>query len=186
MGQVVTWAVLNAADGTVLNSDAVVITTGTFLRGEIHIGTVWHTPLVWQVWWRTSCTIHTGLKTMPAGRYGDAPAIKLADTLHRIGFLVSRLKTGVCGPVIGCRTAANCSVAPRYTATPGRQHHRLLAHNAPVWRRPAYPLQLHEYRRSAGSMRIWLLLCDTGGSWLSVGHLCTTGPAGAVSSDAHV
>lgn len=49
-----------------------VLTTGTFLRGEINIG----------------------LEVYPAGRAGDAPAIGLAKTLERIGFQMGRLKTG--------------------------------------------------------------------------------------------
>ncbi len=51
---------------------AIILTTGTFLRGLIHIGD----------------------KTTPAGRVGEKPSIGLADTLYRIGFNIGRLKTG--------------------------------------------------------------------------------------------
>ncbi|CAK9812596.1 Protein MTO1 homolog, mitochondrial [Anthophora quadrimaculata] len=59
-------------DGTKIHSDAVVITTGTFLKGQINIG----------------------LEKRPAGRLGDEPSIELANTLERIGFRMGRLKTG--------------------------------------------------------------------------------------------
>ena len=49
-----------------------VLTTGTFLRGLIHIGE----------------------QQTPAGRVGEAPAIGLSPTLERIGFALGRLKTG--------------------------------------------------------------------------------------------
>ncbi len=51
---------------------SVVLTTGTFLRGLIHIGT----------------------EKIPAGRVGEAPSIGLARTLERIEFRLGRLKTG--------------------------------------------------------------------------------------------
>ena len=60
------------AAGEAVRAAAVVLTTGTFLRGVIHIGE----------------------RTFPAGRMGDAPAIGLADTLARLGFPLGRLKTG--------------------------------------------------------------------------------------------
>jgi tRNA uridine 5-carboxymethylaminomethyl modification enzyme len=60
------------ADGTALAAAAVVITTGTFLRGLIHIGEV----------------------KIPAGRVGEAPAVGLALAIERIGFRLGRLKTG--------------------------------------------------------------------------------------------
>lgn len=60
------------ANGTTIQSDSVVITTGTFLRGQINIG----------------------LEVRPAGRIGDAPAIGLANSLAEIGFRMARLKTG--------------------------------------------------------------------------------------------
>jgi len=50
----------------------VVLTTGTFLRGRIHLGE----------------------RSWPAGRLGEAPAIGLAETLQRQGFGLGRLKTG--------------------------------------------------------------------------------------------
>ncbi|HYW61190.1 MAG TPA: tRNA uridine-5-carboxymethylaminomethyl(34) synthesis enzyme MnmG [Xanthobacteraceae bacterium] len=59
-------------DGRVLPAGAVVLTTGTFLRGLIHIGE----------------------RRTPAGRVGEAPAIGLSATLERIGFALGRLKTG--------------------------------------------------------------------------------------------
>ena len=51
---------------------SVVLTTGTFLRGLIHIGE----------------------ETRPAGRVGDPAAVGLAETLNRVGFRMGRLKTG--------------------------------------------------------------------------------------------
>src|ERR1700733_12085718 len=58
--------------GRVLTAGAVVLTTGTFLRGLIHIGE----------------------RQIPAGRVGEAPAIGLSRTLERLGFSLGRLKTG--------------------------------------------------------------------------------------------
>jgi len=60
------------SDGDTVPCRAVVITTGTFLRGLIHIGE----------------------KKIPAGRDGEAPALGLSDTLERAGFTLGRLKTG--------------------------------------------------------------------------------------------
>ena len=59
-------------DGTPIPAPRVVLTTGTFLRGLIHIGE----------------------RRIPAGRVGDAPATGLALTLERLGFRLGRLKTG--------------------------------------------------------------------------------------------
>jgi tRNA uridine 5-carboxymethylaminomethyl modification enzyme len=59
-------------DGRLMATEAVVVTTGTFLRGLIHIGD----------------------QLIPAGRMGEAPAIGLSDVLRRIGFSLGRLKTG--------------------------------------------------------------------------------------------
>jgi tRNA uridine 5-carboxymethylaminomethyl modification enzyme len=59
-------------DGRFLSAGAVVLTTGTFLRGLIHIGE----------------------RQIPAGRVGEAPALGLSATLERIGFALGRLKTG--------------------------------------------------------------------------------------------
>jgi tRNA uridine 5-carboxymethylaminomethyl modification enzyme len=55
-----------------LRAKAVVVATGTFLNGLIHIG----------------------LKSFPAGRMGDVPSRSLAGDLKRLGFNVGRLKTG--------------------------------------------------------------------------------------------
>ena len=60
------------ADGTTIPAGAVVLTTGTFLRGLIHVGET----------------------RLPAGRVGDGPAVGLAYTLKRLGFALGRLKTG--------------------------------------------------------------------------------------------
>src|SRR5499433_2574772 len=63
---------LKLADGREFGAGAVVLTTGTFLRGLIHIGE----------------------RQTPAGRVGEAPALGLALTLQRLGFALGRLKTG--------------------------------------------------------------------------------------------
>ncbi|KAL8710505.1 MAG: hypothetical protein Q9220_004938 [cf. Caloplaca sp. 1 TL-2023] len=58
--------------GQTLGCDKVVITTGTFLGGEIHIG----------------------LDTFPSGRLGEAATLGLSQSLKEAGFHVGRLKTG--------------------------------------------------------------------------------------------
>jgi tRNA uridine 5-carboxymethylaminomethyl modification enzyme len=60
------------ADGRELSAGAVVVTTGTFLRGLIHLGE----------------------KNWPAGRVGEAPALGLSSSFEQIGFTLGRLKTG--------------------------------------------------------------------------------------------
>lgn len=59
-------------DGQEIFAPAVIVTTGTFLRGVIHRGT----------------------ERIPAGRIGDAPAVKLGETFERLQFPLGRLKTG--------------------------------------------------------------------------------------------
>lgn len=60
------------ADGRRISCASVVLATGTFLRGLIHIGQ----------------------KKIPAGRTGEAPSVGLSETLKRQGFALGRLKTG--------------------------------------------------------------------------------------------
>jgi tRNA uridine 5-carboxymethylaminomethyl modification enzyme len=60
------------ADKRLIHCGAVVLTTGTFLRGLIHMGE----------------------QQIPAGRVGEAPAMGLSQTLERAGFALGRLKTG--------------------------------------------------------------------------------------------
>lgn len=60
------------ADGKQISASSVILTTGTFLRGLIHIGET----------------------KIPAGRVGEAPAIGLSLTLEKLGFELGRLKTG--------------------------------------------------------------------------------------------
>jgi len=59
-------------DGRSLATGAVIITTGTFLRGLIHIGEV----------------------KIPAGRVGEQPSVGLARAIEAAGFRMGRLKTG--------------------------------------------------------------------------------------------
>jgi len=63
---------VRTADGREFMTGAVVLTTGTFLRGLIHIGE----------------------RQIPAGRVGEAPALGLSQSLENIGFSLGRLKTG--------------------------------------------------------------------------------------------
>lgn len=60
------------SSGTEYSASSIVITTGTFLRGEIH----------------------RGEERIPAGRAGERPAIGLADALYGLGLPIGRLKTG--------------------------------------------------------------------------------------------
>jgi len=65
-------AAVVTADGRRIGCGALVVTTGTFLRGEIHVGE----------------------RRIPAGRVGDAPAVGLALAFERLGLPLARLKTG--------------------------------------------------------------------------------------------
>jgi tRNA uridine 5-carboxymethylaminomethyl modification enzyme len=59
-------------DGRELRSASVVLTTGTFLNGLIHIGE----------------------KQIPAGRVGEPPALGLSEQMRNLGVVLGRLKTG--------------------------------------------------------------------------------------------
>lgn len=80
-GNTVAAAIL--ADGRRLGCGAVVLTTGTFLRGLIHIGE----------------------RRIPAGRMAEQASVPLADRIAEAGFAVGRLKTGT-PPRLDRRTIA--------------------------------------------------------------------------------
>ncbi|WP_308124594.1 tRNA uridine-5-carboxymethylaminomethyl(34) synthesis enzyme MnmG [Maritalea mobilis] len=71
------------ADGSHISARAVVLTTGTFLRGVIHIGDQKH----------------------EGGRMGDKPSVKLAERLDALGLPLGRLKTGT-PPRLNSKTIA--------------------------------------------------------------------------------
>ncbi len=64
---------VETADGRRFTARAVIITAGTFLRGQIHVGTD---------------------TQIPAGRAGDPPSVAIAQVIEQLGFTVSRFKTG--------------------------------------------------------------------------------------------
>lgn len=70
-------------DGSEIGAHAVVLTTGTFLRGVIHIGDV----------------------KRPGGRMGDRPSVQLAERISDMGLALGRLKTGT-PPRLDGRTIA--------------------------------------------------------------------------------
>ncbi|MFC1827303.1 tRNA uridine-5-carboxymethylaminomethyl(34) synthesis enzyme MnmG [Thermodesulfobacteriota bacterium] len=74
---------------------AVVIATGTFLNGLIHIG----------------------LKNFPAGRMGDPPSTKLSKWFRQTGFLLGRMKTGT-PPRLDSRTIDFTELEPQYGDDP--------------------------------------------------------------------
>jgi tRNA uridine 5-carboxymethylaminomethyl modification enzyme len=67
--------------GEIFEAECVVLTTGTFLKGLVHVG----------------------LKNYSAGRAGDFAAMGLSDHLAQLGFRIGRLKTGTC-PRLDSRT----------------------------------------------------------------------------------
>ena len=83
------------ADGETLRAGAVVLTTGTFLNGLIHIGA----------------------RKIPAGRMGEAPALKLSDRLYDMGLAMGRLKTGT-PPRLDGRTIAWDGLAVQHGDVP--------------------------------------------------------------------
>ncbi len=71
---------VRTSDGREFRARAVVLTTGTFLRGRIHVGTS---------------------HTIPAGRAGESPAVEIAEHLAALGLAVGRFKTGTPPRVAG-------------------------------------------------------------------------------------
>ena len=74
--------------GEIFLCKAVIITTGTFLQGLVHVG----------------------LRNFPAGRLGDLPSIDLSGSLKGLGFSLGRLKTGTC-PRLDAKTIDFSSLA---------------------------------------------------------------------------
>ncbi|MGR0482753.1 MAG: tRNA uridine-5-carboxymethylaminomethyl(34) synthesis enzyme MnmG [Candidatus Electronema sp. V4] len=74
---------------------AVVVATGTFLNGLIHIG----------------------LKQFPAGRMGDSPSTKLAQWYRQVGFNVGRMKTGTV-PRLDSKTIDYSGLEPQHSDDP--------------------------------------------------------------------
>ena len=74
---------------------AVVIATGTFLNGLIHIG----------------------LKNFPAGRMGDPPSTRLSEWFRQTGFLLGRMKTGT-PPRLDSRTIDFTELEAQYGDDP--------------------------------------------------------------------
>lgn len=76
-------------------TQSVIITTGTFLKGLIHIG----------------------LTNYPSGRAGEFPSIGLSDSLRELGFEINRLKTGTPARLNG-RTIDFSQMKPQYGDEP--------------------------------------------------------------------
>ena len=78
-----------------IDVQAVVVATGTFLNGLVHVG----------------------LKNFPAGRMGDNPSLSLADWFRQQGFSVGRMKTGTV-PRLDANTIDYSQLEPQYSDQP--------------------------------------------------------------------
>ncbi len=87
---------IETTDGRRYSARAVVITAGTFLRGEIHVGKA--TPV-------------------PAGRAGEAPAVHISQAIATLGVTIERFKTGTPPRIDG--RSADLSRMARQDGDPG-------------------------------------------------------------------
>jgi tRNA uridine 5-carboxymethylaminomethyl modification enzyme len=81
--------------GVFYGARAVIVTTGTFLKGLIHIG----------------------MESFPAGRAGEFPSVTLSDNLRSLGFQLGRLKTGT-PPRIDAKTIDFSTLEAQHGDTP--------------------------------------------------------------------
>ncbi len=81
--------------GVFYGAGAIIVTTGTFLKGLIHIG----------------------LDNFSAGRAGEFPSIGLSDSLRQLGFEIGRLKTGT-PPRLDAKTIDFSKTEPQYGDDP--------------------------------------------------------------------
>jgi tRNA uridine 5-carboxymethylaminomethyl modification enzyme len=77
--------------GTFYSAKAVIVTTGTFLKGLIHIG----------------------LENYSAGRAGEFPSVGLSDSLRKVGLKIGRLKTGT-PPRVDAKTIDFTRTGPQW------------------------------------------------------------------------
>lgn len=98
-----------------LTVKAVVVTTGTFLNGLIHVG----------------------LKHFPAGRMGDVPSLKLATWFKEYGFTVGRMKTGTV-PRIDGNTIDYSQLEAQYSDEPPNLFSFSSSGPPPLEQRPCY------------------------------------------------
>ncbi|MBI5887049.1 MAG: tRNA uridine-5-carboxymethylaminomethyl(34) synthesis enzyme MnmG [Deltaproteobacteria bacterium] len=97
--------------GEVINARAVIVTTGTFLNGLIHIGLV----------------------NYPGGRAGDLASVGLSDALRKLGLSLGRFKTGTC-PRLDSRTIDYSKVEEQELQGYG-QWHPFSFSSAPITRK---------------------------------------------------
>jgi len=81
--------------GTFYHVKAIIVTTGTFLKGLIHIG----------------------LENFPAGRAGEFPSVGLSDSLRELGLRIGRLKTGT-PPRLDAKTIDFSKTEPQWGDKP--------------------------------------------------------------------
>lgn len=103
--------------GEAFKAGAVILTTGTFLKGLIHIGLV----------------------NYPGGRAGDAASVGLSDSLRSLGFEMGRLKTGTC-PRLDARTIDFSKVTVQELQSPDEV--KPFSFTSPVITRPQVPCHI--------------------------------------------
>jgi tRNA uridine 5-carboxymethylaminomethyl modification enzyme len=132
--------------GLRFRSRSVVLTTGTFLRGRIHVG---------------------GMPNQPAGRAGEAPSVKLAEQMESLGLEVARFKTGT-PPRVDGRTI-DYSVLER-------QDGELPAYRFSGWQRTELLPQLPCWITWAGEPLKEVVRANLGRSALYGGDIAGRGP----------
>ena len=120
------------ADGRAFGAAAVVLTTGTFLRGLIHIGE----------------------RQIPAGRVGEAPSFGLSRDPRAAGFTLGRLKTGTPPRLDGTHDRLGGSRHAARRRSPGAVFDADRAHHQSADRVRHHPDHAGHARRSSGRMCI--------------------------------
>lgn len=107
---------LRTSLGEEITAKAVIVATGTFLNGLIHIG----------------------LKNFPAGRLGDSPSVSLAEWFREQGFAMGRMKTGTV-PRIDANSIDYSELEPQYSDDPPAFFSFA---NSGAYRQPQFPCHI--------------------------------------------